>query len=137
MTSRRPHDDEQYQHDIIGTKPAPREDTAGLGPLFTPNPYAHESAVARDSDPITSHHGADHIAPKRGTLRALLLDVYRAYPDGLTDEEACERAGIPDGWKRCSELRNLGLIAPMGTRLSSAGVKVRVCAITEFARGAA
>lgn len=130
--TRRPHDD-SHEYDIIGDKP-PRDRTAGLGPLFA---FANESAIARDSDPITSHEGSDHIAPKRGTLRATLLDVYRAYPDGLTDEEACERAGIENGWKRCSELRNLGLIAPMGTRLSSAGVKVRVCAITEFARGAA
>lgn len=135
--TRRPHDD-AHDYDIIGDRPQKprRDDTAGLG-LFAVFPHAHESAIARDSDPITSHKGSDHIAPKRGTLRALLLDVYRAYPDGLTDEEACDRAGITGGWKRCSELRNLGLIAPNGTRLSSAGVEVRVCAITEWARGAA
>jgi hypothetical protein len=110
-------------YDIIGTKPR-RDDTADL-PMF---------AIARDSDPVSSHRGADHIASKAKTQRATLLAVYRAYPEGLTDEEASNLAGIEGGWKRCSELRNLGLIAVSGKRQASSGVEVRVCSLTEFGR---
>ena len=109
-------------YDIIGTKPKPRVDDL---PMF---------AMARDSDPVSSHAGADHIASKAKTQRGILLDIYRAYPQGLTDEEACQKAGIEGGWKRCSELRTLGLIAVSGKREASSGVSVRVCALTEFGR---
>jgi hypothetical protein len=111
-----------YEQDIIGTKPTPRVDDL---PMF---------AMARDSDPVSSHRGADHIASKAKTQRGVLLDVYRAYPQGLTDEEACQKAGIEGGWKRCSELRTLGLIGVMGKREASSGVEVRVCSLTEFGR---
>jgi hypothetical protein len=111
-----------YEQDIIGTKPTPRVDDL---PMF---------AIARDSDPVSSHRGADHIASKAKTQRATLLAVYRAYPEGLTDEEASSLAGIEGGWKRCSELRNLGLIAVSGKRQASSGVEVRVCSLTEVGR---
>jgi hypothetical protein len=111
-----------YEQDIIGTKPTPRVDDL---PMF---------AMARDSDPVSSHRGADKVASKAKTQRATLLDVYRAYPQGLTDEEACQKAGIEGGWKRCSELRTLGLIGVMGKREASSGVTVQVCAMTEFGR---
>lgn len=90
-----------------------------------------DPAIVRDADPISSHHGADHIAPKRRTQRDVLLSVYTAYPDGLTDEEAGRIAGIAGYWKRCAELRKLGLIAPTGDlRTGSSGVKQQVCKVT-------
>ena len=83
-------------------------------------------AVARDADPITSHAGHDYIQPKRGTLAATLLQVYRAYPAGLTDREAAELANLDGAWKRCSDLRRAGLIAPTGeTRGTPAGMVCR------------
>ena len=111
-----------YEQDIIGTKPKGRVDDL---PMF---------AMARDSDPVSSHEGADKVASKAKTQRGVLLEVYRAYPQGLTDEEACRIAGIEGGWKRCSELRTLGLIAVSGKREASSGVAVRVCAMTETGR---
>lgn len=80
--------------------------TTGLG-LF-------DSAVARDADVITSHQGHDYIQPKRGSQCATLLEVYRAYPEGLTDREVSLKAGVESGWKRSADLRKLGLIRPTG-----------------------
>ena len=74
--------------------------------LFTP--------IARADDPATSHAAARKVQPKRGTQASQLLALYRAYPNGLTDAEACLYANIPHGWKRCSDLRNAGLIRPTG-----------------------
>lgn len=85
--------------------------TTGLG-LF-------DSAVARDADPITSHAGHDHIQPKRVSLAATLLAIYKAYPDGLTDREASQYAGIEGGWKRCADLRKAGLIRWTGATRGS------------------
>lgn len=91
---------------------------------------AFAPAIARDADPIGSHHGADHIAPKRRTQRDTLLAVYAAYPEGLTDEEAGRIAGVQNAWKRCSELLDLKLIVDTKTvRESAAGVHVRVCKV--------
>lgn len=115
--------DKWDEWDIIGTRP--RTDATADLPMF---------AMARDADPVSSHAGADHIASKAKTQRGVLLDIYRAYPAGLTDEEAAQLAHITGGWKRCSELRTLGLIAECGKRFSIAGVQVRVCAITETGR---
>lgn len=91
---------------------------------------------ARNTDPATSHAAAENVAFRSGSHRARLLDVYgdRDNWDGLTDEEAAIRAGLSPRscwWKRCSELRALGMIAPTGeTRESSAGEHGQVCAIT-------
>ena len=89
----------------------------------------------RSADPITSVLGAGDVKPRRGSQQALLLAEY-AHRDGLTDEEAGLFSGLLSRpkccyWKRCSELRAKGLIAPTGvTRLSSAGSAMQVCAIT-------
>jgi hypothetical protein len=89
----------------------------------------------RSADPITSVLGAGDVKPRRGSQQALLLAEY-AHRDGLTDEEAGLFSGLLSRpkccyWKRCSELRAKGLIAPTGeTRLSSAGSAMQVCSIT-------
>lgn len=86
---------------------------------------------ARATDPGTSAMGAAHAALRAGTHKALLLHVFA---DGrhLTDEEAAEEAGLARTgfWKRCSDLRNDGLIEPIGTRVGNAGTPVMVCQIT-------
>lgn len=70
--------------------------------------------IARATDAQTSHAGAARIEPKRGTQASQLLAIFRAYPRGLTPKEAALYAAIPHGWKRVSDLKNAGLIAPTG-----------------------
>jgi len=84
---------------------------------------------ARTDDPETSQEAAAML--DAGSRLALLLDLYRAAGgDGMTDEEAGSRAGFEGAWKRCSDLRKLGLIEPNGrTRLSSTGRRQRVSVI--------
>ena len=88
----------------------------------------------RASDPETSRQAS----PIRvGTHRALLLEVYSYATLGLTDEEAGMRAAlaghdIKGYWKRCSDLRTLGLIQDTGTRRALlSGSQGIVCAITQ------
>lgn len=114
-------------------------------------------ASARNTDPETSQANRDAHRTKV-SQRDLLLNAYLlarvAYEqtfgdwsktDGtLTDEEA-GRAVPWQGstmydcrvsyWKRCSELRKLGYIAPAGwTRTSSAGQEQQACEITDTGR---
>ena len=95
----------------------------------------HEEA--RTSDPFTSHQAAKPNF-RRASQRHRLLECYGEMAllvdDGLTDEEAAMLAGIAKGcpWKRCSELREAGLIAATEvTRKSEAGAEQRVCRITQ------
>lgn len=91
-----------------------------------------DQPLARDSDPETSHKAA--VQFKRDSIRHKLLRQYNynpAFADGLTDEEAAAVAYVgPGGWKRCSDLRNAGMIEPVGTRTASTGAEVMVCKIT-------
>lgn len=90
------------------------------------------TSPARSTDPATSHAAARQPF-RRGTQRHTLLKEYRD-ADNLTDEEAAIAADIPRGcpWKRCSELRDLGLIVPTGSvRRSGLGSDQRVCRITD------
>jgi hypothetical protein len=89
----------------------------------------------RSADPITSVLGAGEVKPRRRSQAMLLLAEY--LQGGMTDEEAGMASGLALKpkccyWKRCSELRAMGLIIPTGeTRLSSAGSAMQVCEITE------
>lgn len=72
-----------------------------------------------------------------GSHRAILLSQYFYATLGLTDEEAGARAAL-DGhdikgyWKRCSDLRTLGLIVDTGARRALlSGSQGIVCAITQ------
>jgi hypothetical protein len=100
------------------------------------NPMMKEEPerLARASDPSTSHRAAQIAAIRGKSQKALLLLAYqRAEESGLTDEEAGASAGLSGSgyWKRCSELRTLGLIAPSGKeRQASSGLMVQVCSIT-------
>lgn len=94
--------------------------------------------LARVSDPATSHAAARAVSYRTGTQKARLLQVYLDADElGLTDEEAGIRAGLPNAWKRCSDLRRDGSITPVGVRLGSNGVEVMTCrAASEEARTA-
>ena len=88
----------------------------------------------RASDPETSRQ----VSPLRvGTHRAILLEQYFYATLGLTDEEAGMRAAL-DGheikgyWKRCSDLRTLGLIQDLSIRRTlTSGSQGIVCGITQ------
>lgn len=68
----------------------------------------------RRNDWSTSVAGANSVAYRAGSQKALLLEAFRnAYPNPLTDEEAAEIAGISlssEFSKRCGELRQDGHI---------------------------
>lgn len=87
----------------------------------------------RNTDPQGSVNGAKHITPKRGSQAMRLLAIYAQNPImGLTDEEASSQTGILHGWKRCADLRRMGLIEPTGTmRPTVAQVNAMVCRITQ------
>jgi hypothetical protein len=95
----------------------------------------------RSTDPATSRQGAQDVLPRRDSQQGQLLRVYgenRIY--GLTDEQAGNLSGLAQKpkccyWKRCSELRQKGLIEDTGNEaLSSAGSSMMVCRLT--AKGA-
>lgn len=87
----------------------------------------------RATDPDTSRAAAASIQKALGARLAALLAVYsRNYPSGLTDEEAATQAEMfRGGWKRCADLRKLGLIRDTGDRRqTSSGRMGMVCTIT-------
>lgn len=89
---------------------------------------------ARNTDPVTSHAGAEDVKVRAGSQRAKMLNAF-AYLVEATDEEAMERApGISlrsCWWKRASELRQGGYIEDTGeTRIGSQGSARMVSRIT-------
>jgi hypothetical protein len=93
-----------------------------------------ELPLFRATDPETSRQ----VSPIRvGTHRAILLEQYFRATLGLTDEEAGARATaqghtINGYWKRCSDLRTIGLIQDLGVRRAvSSGSQAIVCGITQ------
>lgn len=91
---------------------------------------------ARRSDPVTSHEAALKVRP--GSARAALLQAHVHAPDGLTDEEACEAAGLSlasEYATRCSELMRAGLLRDTTwTRTGSSGMQRLVRTITDEGR---
>lgn len=75
------------------------------------DPHTH----ARASDPVTSHAAAEAASYKAGSHKARLLDAYHQSATPLTDREAAVIAGLEETgyWKRCSDLRNDKMIAPV------------------------
>jgi len=98
--------------------------------------HANAWLGVRRNDGATSGAGAKAMTVRAGSQRAKLLTAYYVHDD-LTDEEAGKASGLSTMpkccyWKRCSELRQAGYIAPVGdTRVSTAGVEQQVCAITD------
>ena len=95
---------------------------------------------SRSTDPETSKTATASLTVRAGSQRHRLLQTYAAALSGLTDEEAGNASGLAQlpkccYWKRCSELRQAGYIAPTGdTRLSSAEERQQVCRITDTGR---
>jgi hypothetical protein len=90
---------------------------------------------ARAGDPFTSQRAAEHL-PRAGSQALRLLRAYASERGGLTDLAASLRAGLPAGWKRCSDLRRLRLIEWDGltTRVERMGREQMVCEITPAGR---
>lgn len=93
------------------------------------------ASFVRPTDPETSRAAAKSRRNKIrwGSQRYLLLNAY--VKGNLTDEEAGKASGLYAQracyWKRCGELRDLGLICDSGmTRTSDSGNEVMVCSIT-------
>lgn len=90
----------------------------------------HRRGRTRTNDHVSSEAGAESVAYRAGSQKAKLLAAFKAAPDGLTDEEAAEVAGLLRScfWKRCGELREDGVITPTGAyRMGEAGVQRMVC----------
>lgn len=96
--------------------------------LFDPRPGRH-----RTDDWQTSKAGATSIAYRSGSQKAKLLAAYKdAYPNGLTDDEACIKAGFPLTicyWKRCGELRQDEAIVVGPARPSRISGETRIACI--------
>ena len=93
----------------------------------------------RISDSDTSREGARNVQPRKGSQMHLLLNAYAQHSEvGLTDEDAGNVTYLSSNprcgyWKRCSDLRNLGLITDTGKRRdSSNGCQMMVCVITDL-----
>lgn len=90
----------------------------------------------RDHDPDTSVMAAASVITRAGSQKSLLLIHYtQAGERGMTDEEAGIVSGLKgtgaNYWRRCSDLRALGLIKPTGEyRLSTMGERRMVCRAT-------
>lgn len=97
----------------------------------------------RVTDPWTSGYADMSVRGSAVTQREILLRVFEDNADGLTDEEAAAVAGVGGcWWKRCSELRQQGLIVDSGrVRKGAAGRPRIVCvpasAMTLFPMGGA
>ncbi len=92
---------------------------------------------ARTTDPETSHLAAGRLGHADAHC-AQLLRVYAAHSGGLTDNEAEAISGIEHAWKRCSDLRRVGLIVPITTpdgklvtRPGPTGRAQMVCMVTK------
>lgn len=103
----------------------------------------HDHALARFSDPETSQQADTKLRVREGDAntirvgthrhRALLCFVERP----LIAEEVKFQTGIDGIWKRVSDLKNMGFIAPAGfTKISSEGREQEVLELTDAGRAA-
>jgi len=93
----------------------------------------------RKHDQLTSVMAGADVVMRAGSQKFKLLVCYTNTNNGLTDEEAGERSGLLAKrtcyWRRCSDLREFGLIRDTGTtRKSSLGKDMMVCVITDAGR---
>jgi len=84
----------------------------------------------RNPDWTSSVLGAQSVTYRAGSQKARLLAAYeRAYPLGLTDDEAAVAAGLPLTscyWKRCGELRQDNMITTGPERKSRHSGETRI-----------
>jgi hypothetical protein len=101
--------------------------------------YIPESHQSRTDDPPTSKAGAKSVKIRANSQMAQLLVIYLMAFDRfkLTDDQAADESGLLAKagccwWKRCSDLRALGLIEATGTGISPlTGEDRMTCEITE------
>lgn len=90
---------------------------------------------ARKSDPHTSQDAAAMLV-KAQSHCAKILRLYAQNKEGMTDAEVEATSIVKHAWKRCSDLRNAGMIAPVrqgdkiAVRPGPSGRMQQVCAIT-------
>jgi hypothetical protein len=114
-------------------RPVPGDACLWCHPLNT-----KPKVIARRGGPATSKAAAAGIAYRTGSQKASILALYgQAREDGLTDEEVASFLGwveVNKARKRCSDLRNEGMIEPVDggsvTRVGKSGMANLVCAIT-------
>jgi hypothetical protein len=120
---------------IAGAMAAGYHVTTGAVPVQPLVPRRPGTQTAPHADAVLGSVSADS---QRGRL---LMAYFNAAPAGLTDSEAAINASFAtweQGWKRCSELRNAGLIAalrdedgePLMRRSGRSGFLATVCVIT-------
>jgi len=98
-----------------------------------------ENHLTRRDDPPTSKAGAKSVKIRATSQMAQLLVTYLMAFDRfkLTDDQAAEASGLLSKagccwWKRCSDLRALGLIESVGTGVSPlTGEERMTCEITQ------
>ena len=95
--------------------------------MFDPD---YRNGRHRNPDWVTSVKGAESVAYRAGSQKALLLQAYKdAHPMGLTDDEACVAAGLPLTscyWKRAGELRQDDAIVVGSVRASQHSGEQRI-----------
>jgi predicted deacylase len=105
--------------------------TAADLPAWFPQP------TARATDPTTSHDAATRATTRQASDCALVLDVHRQHPEGLTDFELAAHTGRQQtslGVRR-NELRKAGLIRDSGhKRPSPSGTLAIVWTLTDQGR---
>ena len=117
--------------------PRPQEEVMQLS-LFD-DLYIPEIHQSRTDDPPTSKAGAKSVKIRANSQMAQLLVIYLMSFDRfqLTDDQAAEASGLLAKagccwWKRCSDLRALGLIEPTGAAISPlTGEERMTCEITK------
>lgn len=117
---------------------------ATIIPLFrnsSPSPSIEQPVLAkviplfRNSDPVTSKKAAVGASKRAPSQQLIILKAFGS-GRGFTDEEVGVFTALAFKprccyWKRCSELRAMGLIVPTGEfAKSTAGELQRICKIT-------
>lgn len=97
-----------------------------------------DTGQARWTDPDTAKQAAISVRP--GSARYSLLVAHFRYPAGLTDEQACDLAGlrrVSEYATRCSELTRAGFLEETElTRSGDSGLLRMVRRITPAGRAA-
>ena len=93
---------------------------------------------ARATDPLTSKIAAAMREAPRSNHRVKLLEVFSQSATPLSDREAFRFTDLPEHscwWKRCSELRQAGLIKAVGIKIcTETKTPVRLCRVTDHGR---
>lgn len=102
-----------------------------------------DHALARFSDPGTSRQSDAALRTREGDANTIRSGTHRHrallcfYQADMTAEDVKVATGVDGIWKRVSDLKNMGFIAPTGhTRLSREGRESEVLAITHAGREA-